>query len=113
MSVISVLLKQASPFPICMQKSVSRLVCTSRFSLKIKLFEFRRFSSTCLDRYRQMTRVIANAHFPETNHISLCDWNFWIQKLYSTSLSPLSFASHFARASARHARVVACLEEAQ
>lgn len=103
-------LKQASPFPICMQKSVSRLVCTSRFLLKIKLFELRRFSGTCLDRYQQMIWVIANAHFPEINHISPCDWNVWIQNLYSTQLPSLSFASHFVHASALHAQVVACLE---
>jgi len=71
MSVTFVLLKQASPFPICVQKSVSKLVCTSTFSLRIKLLEFRRFSSTCLDSYQHMTGVIANAHFPKINHI----WN--------------------------------------
>lgn len=109
-SITFVLLKPASPFPICMHKSVSRLVCTNRFSLKIKLFEFRRFSSTCLDRYQQRIRVIANAHFPEINHISLCDWNVWIQNLYSTQLPSLSLASHFVGASAQHAQVVACFE---
>lgn len=66
-----VLLKQTSPFSICIHKSVYRLVCTSGFPLKIKLFEFRRFSSTCLDRYQQRIGVAANAHFPEINHVSL------------------------------------------
>lgn len=112
--------KQAFPSPICMQKSGSRLVCTSRFSLKIKLFEFRRFSNTCLDRYQQMIQVIANAHpgtlrhthanahFSEIKHISLCNWKVWIQKFYSTQFSCLTFTSHFAPASAQHTQVAAC-----
>lgn len=100
MSVTFVLLKQASPFPICMQKGVCRLVCTDRFSLTVKLFEFR-FSSTCLDRYQQTIQVIASAHFSKINHISLCDWNVWIQNFYSTWLLSLSFTSHFERMCSR------------
>lgn len=102
--------KQAFPSPICMQKSVSRLVCTSRFCLKIKLFEFRRFSSTCLDRYEQLIQVTANAHFSEIKRILLCDWKVWIQKFYSTQLSSLTFTSHFVPASTQHTQVAAFLD---
>lgn len=99
--------KQAFPSPICMQKSGSRWVCTNSFSLKIKLFEFGRFSNTCLNRYQQIIQVIANAHFSKMNHISLCDCTVWIQKFYSTQVSSLTLTSHFVPASARHTQVAA------
>lgn len=98
--------EHAFPSHICM--SVSRLVCTSRFSLKIELFEFRRFSKTCLDRYQQIIQVIANVHLSELKHFSLCDWKVWIQKFYSTQFPSLTLTSHFVPASAQHTQVAAC-----